>query len=484
MTDLPPISDLPAAKSLLPFINAYMYLFFGGPETSSRATGQRYVNASARSLKIEPTARWPRRMKPGQPYLVEIDLLYKGDPDWRYEEEEFAFTFLLDGTPHVTVTALGGSTVILHRSGRTYGPARFVVVADERSGNHFLWLSLLTQHGLLTRTDQLLVTILGPGQDTDDEGPVLQEFASRVLARASQQAAGVPHHFIVQLTPYIPRPDSYLTTVWSQRASDYPVALLADDAPQHIDELPRQLEPVLAALRTRLPQTQLGVEFILPNKLLAAPVDEWVVNRKPLGLDHTVVVRSLDRMRYPDESSVRARWRSKWLQLQRVERSPAQLGLFASQQQLESQGREGHDLPGCLFLDFTPGTTVQEFTPRLPHGDDALPGAAEPMPGSPRTGSGTSREVVTQLVRAGVPVMLWPRQNHARDVEQVYSLTRTAGVNVLPLSVHELRRERSRSGTGVGSNGPGPGLSLLWDDPDRFPGRPAPLAAPRPQSPH
>ncbi len=39
VTDLPPISDLPAAKSLLPFINAYMYLFFGGPETSVALPG-------------------------------------------------------------------------------------------------------------------------------------------------------------------------------------------------------------------------------------------------------------------------------------------------------------------------------------------------------------------------------------------------------------------------------------------------------------
>lgn len=442
------------------------------------------MNASARSLEIEPTARWPRRMKPGQPYLVEIDLLYKGDPNWHYEEEEFAFTFLLDGTPHITVTALGGSTVILHRSGRTYGPARFVVVADERSGDHFLWLSLLTQHGLLSRTDQLRVTILGPEQEADDEGPILQGFAARVLARASQQAADVPHYFIVQLTPYIPRPDTYLTTVWSQRASDYPVTLLADDTPQHIDELPRKLEPVLAALRTRLPQTQLSVEFILPNKLLTAPVDEWVINRKPLGLDHTVVIRSLDRMRNPDESRARARWRSKWLQLQQPERNPTQLELFTSQQQLESQGREGRDLPGCLFLDFKPGTTLQEFTPRPPHGGGTLPGTAEPRPRSSRAGSGKSREVVVQIVRAGVPVMLWRRQNHARDIEQVYSLTRTAGFNLLPLSVHELRRERSRSVSRVGSNGHGPGLSLLWDDPDRFPRRPAPLAAPRPQSPY
>ena len=34
VTDLPPIADLTAAKSLLPFINASIYLFFGGPETT------------------------------------------------------------------------------------------------------------------------------------------------------------------------------------------------------------------------------------------------------------------------------------------------------------------------------------------------------------------------------------------------------------------------------------------------------------------
>ena len=382
-------------------------------------------------------------MKSGQPYLVELDLLYRGGPRWPYEEEEFTFIFLLDGAPHITATALGDSSVALHGPDGTYGPARFVVIADEQPGDTFLWLSLLTRRGLLARTDKLPVTIQRSGQDARDESPVLEDFARRVLARTSEPA--VLHYLIVQLMPDARRPDYYLTTVWSEQPGDYPVTLLADDVSQSIQEVPRKLGPVLEALRTRLPRTQLSVEFILPDRLLEEPVDEWVVNSRPLGIDHPVVVRSLERMRYPSEHRVRVMWRSKWQQLRQAEHGSAQLALISSREQLE-QVRVAPDLYPCLFLDFTPGMTQLDVASRIPRGAEG--------------------GIVTQFVKAGVPAILWPRRNHSHHVEQVYSLVRTAGIDVLPSAVHELRRERADTY----SNGHGPKLSLLWDDPERVPG--------------
>ena len=416
-------------------------------------------------------------MKPGQPYLVEVELRYKGKPSWPYEEEEFTFTFLLDGAPHVTATALGNSTVVLHRSGETFGGARFVVVADERSGDHSLWLSMLTQRGLVARADRLPVTILSSGQDADED-PVLPDFARRVLTTTWQQPTALQHYFIVQLMPSVPRPDTYITTVWSQEANDYAETLLADDVPQPIQELPLTLEPILGALRSRLPRAQLSVEFILPNQLLEAPVDEWVINRNPIGIDHPVVVRSLERLRYPGEDDARAAWRSKWRQLQQAGRSHDQLAMIGSRPQLKSRLQESDDLPGCLFLDFKLGTTLQDFTASPPRGGDTVPTAAEPGSGPSQAEPGSRDELITQVVEAGIPVMLWPRRSHEHGIEQVYSLIRTAGVHALPLSVHELRRERFLNRTDTGSKWHGPELSLLWDDPERFPGRPPQFANP------
>jgi hypothetical protein len=184
------------------------------------------VNTSAPEIRIEPQARWPRQMTPGRPYLIELDLRLASS-DWPYADEEFAFTFLVDGGPGITVDSLGNSTVVLHRFGGTYGPARFVAVADEWQGDHFLWLSLLTQRGIVARTDKLPVTIRGVDDDIQEEaGTALPGFAREALARAGRNDPGRQFYFMVQLEPGGFRPDHYLTTVWSQLPGDYPVTLL------------------------------------------------------------------------------------------------------------------------------------------------------------------------------------------------------------------------------------------------------------------
>ncbi|MFF5244302.1 hypothetical protein ACFY3V_08480 [Streptosporangium sp. NPDC000095] len=120
------------------------------------------------TIQLEPLVSWPRTMTVGQEYLVTVDLrLARPGDEWPYREEEFVFSCMLDGGERVAVESVDDISVILHRFGGTYGPARFVVTARGEAGDHRLRLSLSTQRGATVRTDMLPVriTALPPGED-------------------------------------------------------------------------------------------------------------------------------------------------------------------------------------------------------------------------------------------------------------------------------------------------------------------------------
>jgi vWA-MoxR associated protein C-terminal domain/Caspase domain len=275
-----------------------------------------------------------------------------------------------------------------------------------------------------------LVELAGHHGTAEEEASRPSAFTRRVIDMTSRPEPGELVYFTVQLEPGGFQSGRYLTTVRSQAPGDYPVVLMTDDRPGPLEEVPRRLGPVLAALGSRVARANLSVEFVLPDELLQAPVDEWVVNGGVLGADYPVVVRSLNRSRDP---VMYTSWRNKWSQLQDSARWSA--ALIGAPQDLVS-GLRSDSLPSCLFLGFTPGQVA----------------TAE---------SSAERDVIKLAVAMGIPAMVWPRSNHAGDIERLYSRTMSAGLKRLPRSVHELRRDS------VYASGRGPGLTLLWDDPQR-----------------
>ena len=102
---------------------------------------------------------WPRHVRPGESFLITIDLRLS-DPtlQWPYEDEELWVGCMVDGRPVCTVRAPGDAGVILHRFGGTYGPAQFVAkVSDEytNSTDAALWLTLTTAGGVPFYTGEL-----------------------------------------------------------------------------------------------------------------------------------------------------------------------------------------------------------------------------------------------------------------------------------------------------------------------------------------
>ncbi|MYS10450.1 hypothetical protein GTW71_29335, partial [Streptomyces sp. SID6041] len=86
---------------------------------------------SEASVPLVPVVSWPQELEPGRRYLVTVDVrLHTDAPSWPYDREEFAIGCMLVGRSGMTVEALGATTVVLHRFGGTYGPARFLAQVE------------------------------------------------------------------------------------------------------------------------------------------------------------------------------------------------------------------------------------------------------------------------------------------------------------------------------------------------------------------
>ncbi|GAA2160138.1 VMAP-C domain-containing protein [Actinomadura napierensis] len=380
-------------------------------------------------LEVEPVVRWPRRMTPGTTYLVEADLRLAGDGGWPYEEEEFSFTFLLDGGPGIAVEAIGESTLVLHRFGGTYGPVRFAAVAGEHAGPGALWLSLLTPRGIIARTDELKVTVAPPArQDEPEETSVLPDLTRQVPDRTPARP-GAAHFLTVQLQPSGVDDDGYLVTVWAQEQGDHPVPLRMDDQATPLRDIPASLAEPFNEFRGRVNGSEMMIEFILPNRMLDLPVERWTIGAEPLGSVAPVVVRSYERI-HSSDAALHDRWRRHW---ERLHSPQAAVAAFVVQPQFEWHDQSNADL---LTLEFTP----RSFAP---------------------------------MVDAGLPAIVWRRAGDTRSSEEnpFVSTFHSRDLPRLPQLVHEWRRSAQERGQEVG-------FGLLWDDPGRFPGGFPALRAP------
>ncbi|GDY29878.1 VMAP-C domain-containing protein [Gandjariella thermophila] len=163
-----------------------------------------------------------------------------------------------------------------------------------------------------------------------DAADRLRAWAQRVATRlgqraelarytpASRGAAGEePAAVIARVEPSAHDPDRYLLTVWLHRGDGDVENLASSDDPRPIGETWQRLRSLLPGALNQLDAgPDVMVEFVLPQRLLNEPVDEWQVwPGRPfarLGRRHPVVVRALgeDDDSYSFSEGT-ARW--KWL---------------------------------------------------------------------------------------------------------------------------------------------------------------------------
>ncbi len=266
----------------------------------------------------------------------------------------------------------------------------------------------------------------------------------------------VPAYLLIQFEPDRIEADHYYLSHWRQSDSEgwHPVRgeterLAREELPGAVERLIEEVEEKWADLRQPV-----ILEFVLPWELLNEPVEWWSKESDspsptPLALDYPVVVRSLERLR---RGAWHRPWHNKWRQLR--ERPADSHPHWSSPQDddgtyffhLERELKE--DLHAvCLVLSQPPG-------------DD----------------SGTGRREVLAGLRAGVPAMIWHRNDCSDPMFQdaIGEILEDRGLGSLAERVGKWRKEALALGPGAWDQHVGRHLAILLDDPERKPTPPGP----------
>jgi hypothetical protein len=98
------------------------------------------------AMSVTTIIRYPRQAQVGRTYLMTIDLEPDENFDWGYEEEEYPIYCSVESDAfHSKV--VGTETVVLHRFGGSYGPARFLLTTLQRLGDFEIKVNLIDDWG-------------------------------------------------------------------------------------------------------------------------------------------------------------------------------------------------------------------------------------------------------------------------------------------------------------------------------------------------
>ena len=211
-----------------------------------------------------------------------------------------------------------------------------------------------------------------------------------------------------------------------------------------LDEIAEPLNDLVLELDDDLSQSRnpLTIELVLPLDLLCCDADRWVLTEDsiPLGVEHEVVVRSWERAYGVRKGQSLARWQAKWRQI--------------------GDATAGHHVWVCHPQDAAVG-----LTPKLvPSGPACVAMRYTPA----RNASGGAPAVLRELIAAGTPIAVWPREtpNEAQLKEWFERLI----VEKSPLLWHEAVRHYRVEAyrTDKPAAHPGHHLTVLRDDPNKL----------------
>ncbi|MGW3960927.1 VMAP-C domain-containing protein [Amycolatopsis sp. NPDC005003] len=226
---------------------------------------------------------------------------------------------------------------------------------------------------------------------------------------------------------------------FSQRLGGTPVPVA--DLESEVDDAIGALETTLAVGEADAPDSSIVLEFILPWEMLNTPVESWRRDSTaaPLGVDYPVVVRSLDRMR---ALRYHRAWRRRW-------------------QSLVNRDASARPYWSHAVAD---GPEAERLAVELVHSDTVSLVLSEP----PGARGGTAWREVAAAFRAGLPVIIWDREDCAAPgFRDAVSHLVEGEPTELPERVARLKRD-ALIAAGRQSHA-GRTLVLLWDDPDHMP---------------
>ncbi|MGW3766993.1 VMAP-C domain-containing protein [Actinomadura verrucosospora] len=264
---------------------------------------------------------------------------------------------------------------------------------------------------------------------------------------AGAREAAARSYLVIELRGDGAVPDRYLASAWLQVDGGHGLMLRCDDEPVPLDRLPGLVKELLCEDQhvVNRPTPELTLEFVLPVDLLGTPVDQLRITvdglERRLGIEHPVVVRSLDRMR---RRAYHHHWRRKWRWL-RDNPHGAEVCWVTQPGQYG-----GESLYSMLLSEPSSVCMAMAFPPRTDGPDSAELRAA---------------------LQAGAPIVTWCRRG--RDPERFAREFREllgTGAMDLPDAVLALRRQALRALDGDGGGVHlGLDLTLVFDDADRLP---------------
>ncbi|WP_017654897.1 AAA family ATPase [Fortiea contorta] len=101
-------------------------------------------------ISIKPIINYPQEAQVDKTYLMTIDLELSGDGEWQYQEEEYPITCMLETLPRSLFSSkpMGEPTLVLHRFGGTYGPAKFLLKAASKEIQGKIKITLVNSWGI------------------------------------------------------------------------------------------------------------------------------------------------------------------------------------------------------------------------------------------------------------------------------------------------------------------------------------------------
>jgi hypothetical protein len=282
---------------------------------------------------------------------------------------------------------------------------------------------------------------------------------SRSHAGNSAKRPTRPAYLLIRLAPSTASPDRVDISCWASSGVTWEprrreeVSVPASAVRRHVATLIDREE---ARLRTH--RGGLVLEFILPLSLMNEPVEQWSrlsafgeekvwdseFGGPPIGVDYKVVVRSKERI---EAQQLHRIWGERWKVL--------------------STGEQAAGTHHCAQGD---GERAESLYEHLTHFPDVV---LMTLGSSPDDQHGR-RELLAGLT-AGLPLLLWSREG--TSVRYPEPLAEALLQGDLDEVLDRLTCLRSAPPPGDHNpGGSGPRLAVLWDDPNRLPEVPEPIA--------
>jgi hypothetical protein len=278
----------------------------------------------------------------------------------------------------------------------------------------------------------------------------LDDLASEVSNRTGTRRAnstdlpplGDRHYFVVRLMHDGRDASRYLLAVWLTDGDGSWEVRHTSDAPQSIADIKAEVDEQLVRLAhdPTVDLDELFIEFIVPQSLLGADLDQWVMTApgysSPIGVHYPMGVRDLLRMR---NRLIRNRWRKR----------------------CEWVGAHGHR-PGGTHFQSLNGNRQDNFADFLQDTEKVCVVVVGP---SAQYVMGN----INAWLSAGIPVIVWCREDSVVDRfhNHLSGILEESGIHGLPDAVWRLRQDAARQG--AAPNHVGRHITLLWDFVHRLP---------------